>query len=194
MKSIRDFELSQLKGGTDFPILRDPNGNIIFNPIGSGIVTHVSGSTAPVVMGYIYADDGTKIEVYQNNGGSNGWDTDCHGVSFADGQYWINNNQVDEILSGDNYSQLSGGYMSGDVVVYYDSSGNVVHSATISSTNGTASGTIVYGQGGLESQNHYDNIVNAYSAYSTYMAYRGDGDRQLTQSEYNSFIQNDYEF
>jgi len=157
-------------------VQRDSNGNIIFVATESVNVSHPSGygGTASMMQGYILADDGSQIVAYRKLSGHAGWDTDCHGVSFGDGQFWINDDQVNGLLSGDNYLSIeSGGYYPGDKVVYYDSEGNVVHSATVTSTDG-GSGTTVYGQGGLEVDNHSDAIENGFSpsGYSYYQVYR----------------------
>lgn len=158
-------ELNEYLGG----IQRDANGNIIFHQTGSGVFTH-SGDTATMNIGYIYADDGTPIVAMQNVDGHAGWDTDCHGVSFADGEYWINNSEVNSILAGDGYSSKSNGqYSTGDVVVYYDYSGNVIHSATITSTDGSSA--TVYGQGGLEVENSYSSIESGYTGYGSYQVF-----------------------
>ncbi|WP_398453338.1 hypothetical protein AB3466_17815 [Sphingobacterium thalpophilum] len=169
---VRPNDLTSIIGG----IQRDSAGNIIFVATGSVNVSHPSGygGTAGMIAGYILADDGTQIIAYKKASGDAGWDTDCHGVSFGDGEFWINDDQVNGLLSGDNYSAIpSGSYYPGDKVVYYDSNGNVVHSATITSTDG-GSGTTVYGQGGLEVDNHYDSIENGFSpsGYSYYQVYR----------------------
>lgn len=106
-----------------------------------------------------------------NTGSDSGWDTGCHGVSFADGLYWINNDQVGSILSGDGYiAMFDGSYNLGDVVVYYDAAGNVIHSATLTETDGSSG--IVYGQGGLETENHYDPIGSGFSGYAYYRVFR----------------------
>lgn len=34
-------------------------------------------------------------------------DTDCYGVIFGDGKFWINNDQVPSILKGDAYKEVS---------------------------------------------------------------------------------------
>jgi RHS repeat-associated protein len=88
--------------------------------------------TGQVDTGHVYADDGTAIEadrsrgaltatVYDADGNMvsqgdvntikvNGesWTgfnntADCHGVTFAEGQVWINDNQVRELMRGDGY-------------------------------------------------------------------------------------------
>ena len=113
--------------------------------------------------GYIFTDNGRPIEVFNNNGGAfKGWDTDCHGFTFADGRYWINNEQVENILYGDNYKNISlKQAKSGDIVVYYENK-DVEHSVKIVDSNGLQNGTIVYGLGGLETEAHYDSLLNGW--------------------------------
>lgn len=108
--------------------------------------------------GYIYADDGTKIEAYRNICCDDGFDTDCHGATFADGKYWINNDQVNKILKGDSYREVNE-HSTGGVVVFYDSSGNVVHSATLVGYN------ITHGLGGLETITYNSTIQSDMIKY-----------------------------
>lgn len=172
VSTVSEWEQGEVKGG----ILRDANGNIIFVSTGITSVTHGSGYSTSMETGYIYTDDGAAVEVFFNLGGDPGFDTDCHGVTFAGGQYWINDSEVESILVGDGYtSQLSGNYEVGNIVIYYDAGGNVVHSATITSTDG-GTNTTVYGQGGLEVDNHYDPIDSAFYGYSYYQVYQQDQD------------------
>src|SRR5688500_3612255 len=46
--------------------------------------------------------------------------TDCHGLTFTEGKYWIDNDQVDTILKHDSYKELnpSDRVRVGDVAVY----------------------------------------------------------------------------
>lgn len=147
---------------SDGKIVRDQDGKIVFSAVETVEVTHASGGNATMVRGYIYADDGTRIEAYQKVKGAKGWDTDCHGQTFADGEFWINNNQVAKILKGDGYKSIKKGEeQKGDVVVYTDSDGSVEDLKTVSKTQ-TSEGTCVYGQGGLEEQNTEEQIEKAW--------------------------------
>lgn len=44
--------------------------------------------------------------------------TDCHGTTFAKGQVWINNDQVANLVKGDNYKLVEGNPEKGDVGIY----------------------------------------------------------------------------
>ncbi len=137
----------------DGRIVRDCKGQIVY--VSSGIIeqyAHPSGSIGTLEKGYIFTNNCQPVEVYKNRGTEKGWDTDCHGFTFADGKYWINNDQVKRILKGDNYSNIKlDQATSGDVVVYYENN-DVEHSVTIVNSDGTQKGTIVYGLGGLETE------------------------------------------
>jgi RHS repeat-associated protein len=133
-------------------IKRDKNGNIIFTPVGSPIVqTHPSGASTTLQPGYIEADNGDRIEVFENVGNSANFDIrfecDCHGLTFADGKYWINNDQVGRLLAGDNYEQTNTPQI-GDVTVYTEG-GQVVHSTTVTAVEG-GNVTEVSGLGGVQ--------------------------------------------
>ncbi len=88
--------------------------------------------------------------------------TDCHGVTFCDGTLWVNDDQVDKILQGDEYEKLDTGAgdtpVPGDIVVYRDKkTGEVVHTVTVTRADSKARRvTEVEGLGGVETQQHKD--------------------------------------
>jgi hypothetical protein len=149
---------------SDGRVVRDTKGNIAYSTTGQrGTFQHPSGSKATLEVGYIFADDGTPVQVFKNVDGDAGWDTNCHGTTFADGQYWLNNDQVPTLLQGDGYKEVSiDNAKTGDKIVYNGDS-NSEHSMTITKTDGTMKGTEVYGQGGLEVNNHTDKANEAWS-------------------------------
>ena len=161
MEVLSKEEMKTCKGGETY-IRRDPSGNIIFTPIDSGYQWHKDDDDSYrgsfMVKGYIYADDGTKVVAYRNICCDAGFNTDCHGVTFADGKYWINNDQVNKILEGDFYKEVNE-HSTGGVVVFYDSSGNVIHSATLAGYNTT------YGLGGLETTTYNSTIQSDMIKY-----------------------------
>lgn len=157
----------------DGRILRDQNGKIIYRPSGSPVtVRHPSDSDNPVEVqaGHIYADDGTKLEAFQNLSDDVRFDTDCHGVTFADAEYWINNGEAMKILSGDHYQQQENPQI-GDVAVYFDEKGNVVHSATVIQIGEQPDNVVVEGLGGLEVTSHQDRVKEAWTAPGTVVSY-----------------------
>lgn len=102
-------------------------------------------------FGYVEADDGTHIAASKatsgiqatvrdasgNVVGSANWmipagasnTADCHGTTFANGQVWIDNNQVPALIQGDHYIPTTSP-TPGDVGIYI-SGGDVVHSVYV---------------------------------------------------------------
>ena len=58
----------------------------------------------------------------------------CHGWIFTDGQYWIRSNDVDSILSDNDYHQIESP-RAGDLIVYRDGLGQVIHSGLVRLVN-----------------------------------------------------------
>lgn len=96
---------------SDGSVVRDENGKIIFNPVGNPIpVKHEADDSKAEILfqpGYMTADDGSKIDIFKNLSNDKRYDTNCHGVTFADGEYWVNPDKVDNILKGDNYQEIT---------------------------------------------------------------------------------------
>jgi RHS repeat-associated protein len=83
---------------------------------------------------------------------SNPMATNCHGLTFGDGLFVIGNTQVETILK-DEYggNPMSGAPQAGDVAIYRQEGGDIVHSATVVGTD--ASGNVmVSGLGGLDTE------------------------------------------
>ena len=167
------------------PIQRDKDGNIVYVTKGDQIqANHPSGSTAVMEKGYIFADDGTPIEVFKNNSMDAGFDTNCHGTTFADGQYWVNNDQVPAIVKGDGYVEKTvATAKEGDKVVYKEGEESA-HSMTVTKADGTADGMMVYGQGGVEVENHTDKATEAWvPATSAQVLRKETPDKVASQNE-----------
>ena len=103
---------------------RNPNGSLKFTPNSISSQTHGSGyHSMLVVNGYLYTDKGNPVEAWKNvDPFSTNMATDCHGYSFADGQYWISNDQVGKILNDDGYKAVAQGYFDGSKYVMNPSS------------------------------------------------------------------------
>ncbi len=172
----------------DGRIKRDTNGKIVYVSNGiTGTFAHPSGSSATLEVGYVFADDGTPIQVFKNNGGGDpGWDTNCHGTTFTDGEYWLNNDQVPNLLNGDSYKSVNtkSGIKKGDKVVYSDESSQTAHSMTVSDTDGSFEGTKVYGQGGLQVENHTSEASKEWPyATAAYVLRKETPDQIINEDE-----------
>jgi len=162
----------------DGKIIKDKDGNVVFAPFGKPVTQwHGTGKDARmglVQYGYIFADDGTKIIAAKNMLKSEkGWDTNCHGTTFAEGQYWINDDQVKVLLKKDGYVPvgLDEAIKKGDVVVYVqdDSADPKVEDSkrVVSEKNDIFENILVYGQGGLDVENSTDKIYEAWISHVT---------------------------
>ncbi|CAN5333707.1 hypothetical protein BH11PSE10_BH11PSE10_21840 [soil metagenome] len=113
--------------------------------------------------------DGSKVEAYKSLGRVDGetlvpdarMDTDCHGVTFTNGEYWINDDQVDRILLGGGLTRKATA-VPGDVLVYRSSDGGVSHSVTVTAAGGAGVPTQVSGLGGIEMAEHYDTPATGW--------------------------------
>ena len=121
----------------DGRILRDENGEIVYLTDGTmAEFEHPSGSKAQLEVGYVFANNFTPIVVFNNISDDIEWDTNCHGTSFIEGKYWLNNDQVNSLLEGDNYISIPiKKAQKGDIVLFHGDSRNE-HSMTILETNG----------------------------------------------------------
>jgi hypothetical protein len=130
---------ARISGIREYPLkYTDPDGRmqrkdgkLIFTPIVNDTMVH-SNYTASGKTGLLYADNGIPVGAYEN------WshdvpelNTNCHGKTFADGEFWINDPQP--ILDGDGYQLIENISEArvGDVVIYKDRNQQIVHSATI---------------------------------------------------------------
>jgi len=154
----------------DGRLQRDSEGKLIFTPAGEPEEqVHESGEKSLFQFGWLYTDDGTKIQAFENKDKEKPiFDTDCHGFTFADGKYWINNNQAESILIGDGYKKINENECEvGDVVLYKSISGDpeVVHSTRVVDVEreqGKVTNVVVEGLGGIEIKPHRDNVKDAW--------------------------------
>ncbi len=163
----------------DGRLIRDPDGNIVFAEIGyPSKAVAPTGDKALVQWGYIFADDGTKLKVARNLSSDKRFDCNCHGVTFGDGQFWIGNDVMNELLAGDSYVEIEGDVYVGDVVVYYNKEGEIVHSTTVIAVNDETGEVTVTGLGGLEEEETVEDIEDAWTrpgtTYKIYRKYQTD--------------------
>lgn len=165
---------------------RDENGEIIAIDQGSpAFVQHggAPGEAFKVQPVKIQLKDGTWIEGFRsfNESTKNGVDftpdhrfqADCHGVTFADGKYWVNDDQVETILVGGGLKQTATPKV-GDVGVYRDANGLVVHSVTVSKVDESGKVTEISGLGGLEMHEHTDPPASGWGDPNATITYYGE--------------------
>ena len=75
---------------------------------------------------------------------------DCHGTTFAEGQVWINNDQVAKLIKGDNYVKTTAP-APGDVGVYTQNGklSTAVHSVAATAIDANGNVTQVTSKGGI---------------------------------------------
>lgn len=146
-------------------------------PINSIYQTHGSGEKWKAEAGYIFADDGTPILAFRNLDDTKPQcDADCHGVTFAEGKFWIDNNQVSRIIRHDGYVEVDAGSAKiGDKVVYADGVDkinnnfllNTDHSTTIFSIDEETGEITVIGKGGVEPNLKNEPLKKAWNGPDT---------------------------
>jgi RHS repeat-associated protein len=169
----------------DGRLKRDPmTGQLVFMVVASKVTMTHAGDGAGIGKGnagYLFADDGRPIEAFQNVNGRTNFQCDCHGLTFADGKFFIDNSQVRNILAGDGYSSVAGPRQ-GDVAVYSDKSGNVVHTTTVVSVDKKGN-VMVAGLGGLQMKSQTTSAKAAWPEKGTKISYyRRDNDSR-TEAE-----------
>lgn len=118
---------------------RDPSGKIVFNPKFKKTMVYHSERKEKSFMqaGLIYTDKGREVIAFVNipdhPQSSANMNYNCHGYSFGDSEVFIDNRFVDIILEDDNYTNMGKFAVpqDGDIVVYRDKKGAVVHSARL---------------------------------------------------------------
>ena len=116
----------------------DKSGGVIFYH--SGIIDYVPASKPEMTFkakeGYIKTNNGTKINAMRkvDRTTDNGYNTNCHGQTFTNGELWINNNEAQKILDNDGYGQLVTPE-EGAVAIFRDSNGDIVHSAIVTNVD-----------------------------------------------------------
>jgi len=101
---------------------------------------------------------------------------DCHGYTFAGGNSWINDDQVDRILTDNGYS-VTATPVVGDIVIYR-LGGSITHSGVITHVTG---GTVTeirskWGRSGLY-EHAPDDVPPAYGSWEPYHTTRSGGHR-----------------
>jgi len=151
--------------------VKDKDGKIVFIPL-TGIIKieHTATKKESIgIRGYVVANDGkTQIEAFINSDPTKpGFNTNCHGISFGDETFTIDNDQVATILATDGYKEVKsvGKIRKGDIAVYSYLDGEekkYVHSETVVKVDKDFDNIIVEGLGGLQEKKSKKPIRDAY--------------------------------
>jgi hypothetical protein len=151
---------------------KDANGNILGNKVGEPFLTSHGGFVDPVtgqVTAYFAAQayelrlaDGRKVTAMKSLGRydpvaqqivpDSRMDTDCHGLTFTNGEFWIDDPEVDKILYHE--YRVTSQPQPGDILIYRDANGSVVHSVTVTQVGADGNVTEVSGLGGIQPAEH----------------------------------------
>jgi len=112
-------------------LLRDERGAPVFEPLGDTISTHVSGHQLLVTVGLLRMSDGSSLRALKNLTRIRAYDFNCHGYAIANGGFYIKNGDMQQWLDGTSLLEKTQNPRGGDLVVYRDAGGNVVHSAIL---------------------------------------------------------------
>ena len=145
---------------------RDGNGNLEYENAGRS--TMLSYQPLPGVPSrqslvqpvFLFTDKGRKIPAHKNLGSEDrdpGFDTNCHGLSFADGRFWVNNKHVEAILDDDGYS-LQPSPQVGDIAIYRRN-GTIIHSGRVVVVSGSK--VEISGLSGMDTQVTITNAKDA---------------------------------
>ena len=120
----------------DGRIQREKDGSAIFFPYNDNPKYEIGNSGKELLFqwGYIKANDGTHIEVRINCTDYRPEKFNCHGFTFTDGMAWIQPDQVQAILDGDGYKEITEPVVGG-IFVQYDEDGMAWHSGKIKEVN-----------------------------------------------------------
>jgi hypothetical protein len=104
----------------------------------------------------------------------------CHGYTFTDGDVWINDDQVQNILDDNGYSVTTDPVV-GDIVIYTES-GGITHSGVITEVSGNVVKKVVSKWGATGLYEHApDDAPNIYGAWEVYHTDRDNGNLLRTE-------------
>jgi hypothetical protein len=110
---------------------KDVDGSLVISNTGTNLFSHFAHS---LYTGYeVKTHKGNPVVVYQETPSRRGrHKSNCHGLTFLDGDYWLIGTQVQRILDDGNWVAIRAERAQrGDIAVYRDLKGNIVHSARV---------------------------------------------------------------
>ena len=171
----------------DGRIQRKADRSVVFYPR-TDIHKEIGNSKSEILVqwGFIKANDGRDISIRINLSEEYPYENcNCHGYTFTNGLGWVEPNQVETILKGDNYEEQASP-TSGGIFVQYDDKGEAYHSGKIQSVdevNGTITVKEVLGvtvfineDGKVRKSREYTYKI---SEMGNVKFYKNEGDKQI---------------
>jgi RHS repeat-associated protein len=162
---------------------RDANGELVventnWNDSGNVKLGHLpDGRILHVLKVYLFTDTGKRVEAWivGRHNEVDGAYFDCHGYTLADGKYWINDDQVDDILREDQWSKVAGGDIGKDgqsqvdvrdirpkdIIVLRDRNGKVIHSMKVVHVDGYFRVVLVEHNAGMTVEIRFESLEQA---------------------------------
>jgi hypothetical protein len=110
---------------------KDANGRLLLRPTGKN---SFSRTTDTFFVGYmLQTRRGNPIQILQGLPSRERADqSNCHGYTFLNGEYWMYGSQVEQILDDNGWQPVTEpSVIPGDIAVYRASNGRVCHSARV---------------------------------------------------------------
>jgi hypothetical protein len=110
---------------------KDDNGDLIITPTGSDVSSDFTGSEYRRYV--LFTKKGRPVSVAQETPTRRlRHKSNCHGLTFLHGDYWLPSAAVALVLKDNGWATLNNfGVRRGDVAVYRDSTGKIVHTAKV---------------------------------------------------------------
>jgi hypothetical protein len=105
-------------------------------------------------------------------------------LTFADGQYFIRNNQVQTLLDNDNYERTDAPPV-GDVAIFKEPRTGIVHSATVAAVDEQGKVTLVAGLGGINLVSKTTTPESQWINPATVTYYHKRGDSRTAEQRQN---------
>ena len=128
---------------------KDENGRLLIKPTGNNRFLQAAET---FYVGYtVVTHRGNPIRVLQGLPSRGRADqSNCHGYTFLNGQYWMFGSQVDQLLDDNGWLPVAEETVKpGDIAVYRESNGRICHTARVTGRD-AAGHTLVNSKNGFE--------------------------------------------
>lgn len=112
-------------------VLRHYRGRPVFEALGKTVLEHASGDKWLVTAGVLHMNDRARLLAFRNETSVQAYDFSCHGYSLAGGGFYIRNRDMQPWLDHTPLLTKTQDPQGGDLVVYRERSGKIVHSAVL---------------------------------------------------------------